>query len=125
MQFDEEDDYYFDALVGSGDREESPSISNPLSAYAKLRKEAQDELNKLEEEFKSHFDTTKEALESLKSKKNAKSMDKLRIERELIELQSRLTRTEAEIASLDAEIISKEDVFNVFVQGDHNSPFSN
>ena len=120
MQFDEEDEYYFDALVGSGDRdheESTTSISNPLSAYAKLRKDAQNELEKLEEEFKDHFDTTKEALENLKTKKNAKSMDKLRMERELIELQSKLARTEAEIATIDAEINSKEDVFNVFVQG--------
>ena len=120
MQFDEEDEYYFDALVGSGDHEEpSSSISNPLSAYAKLRKDAQDELEKLEEEFKSHFDSTNKALERLKTKRHAKRLDKLRIERELIELQSILTSTEAEIASIDAEINSKEDVFNVFVQGNH------
>ena len=44
-------------------------------------------------------------------------MDKLRMERELIDLQSKLARMEAEIATIDAEINSKEDVFSVFVQG--------
>ena len=122
MQYDEEDEYYFDALVGSGNREgPSSSISNPLSAYAKLRKDAQDELENLEEEFKSHFDQTNQALERLKTKKHALRMDKFRIKKELIELQSRLTSTEAEIATIDAEINSKEDVFNVFVQGNHDS----
>ena len=117
MQFAEEDeeDPYFDALVDarvidtpSDDHEPLTFASinpTPRSAYAILRKEAQDDLSKLEQDYKSKFESTKHALDELRTAKISKEKLKSELENELHEIQSKLVKCEAETASIGKSIV--------------------
>ena len=72
----------------------------PRSAYAILRKEAQDDLSKLEQDFKSKFESTKHALDELRTAKISKEKLKSELENELHEIQTKLVKCEAETASI-------------------------